>query len=242
MKLLITTRADEHISEMTNITHPIMKKYAEWVGADFMMLDHKSECEHEEGKWHYRILKHYDLFNEYDRILSLDSDVVITPRCPDIFKTVDFENIGTVYEDKGSRQSARRNTISEVQDYFGNINWHEGYINTGVFLTSNIHKDIFKKINNEFWEGWGFDDIHLGYNIHKNNFKVQELDFKWNHMTMFSETWNELPDRFFSYMIHYAGYGIFEPNVNSRIEQIKNDTTFINESLYSHLNYVDSKD
>jgi hypothetical protein len=43
-------------------------------------------------------------------------------------------------------------------------------------------------------------------------------------------------------MIHYAGYGIFEPNVNSRIEQIKNDTTFINESLYSHLNYVDSKD
>ena len=47
-------------------------------------------------------IKHYDLFNEYDRILSLDSDVVITPRCPDIFKTVDFENIGTVYEDKGS--------------------------------------------------------------------------------------------------------------------------------------------
>ena len=31
MKLLITTRADEHISDMTNITHPIMKDYAKWV-------------------------------------------------------------------------------------------------------------------------------------------------------------------------------------------------------------------
>ena len=61
-------------------------------------------------------------------------------------------------------------------------------------------------------------------------------------MTMFSETWNELPDRFFSYMIHYAGYGIFEPDVNSRIEQIKNDTNYINEYLFPHLNFTDNKD
>ena len=70
MKLLITTRSDKHISEMTSLTHPIIKDYANWVGADFLELDHVSECKHEEGKWHYRIMKHYDLFNEYDRILS----------------------------------------------------------------------------------------------------------------------------------------------------------------------------
>tara|TARA_E500000178_G_C17038997_1_gene765480 strand:+ start:32218 stop:32949 length:732 start_codon:yes stop_codon:yes gene_type:complete len=231
MKLLITTRSDKHISEMTSLTHPFIKDYAKWCGADFLELDHISECKHEEGKWHYRIMKHYDLFNEYDRILSLDSDIVITPRCKNIFEEVPFEEIGTVYEDKGSRTHPRRATIQEVQGHFGDIGWSEGYINTGVFLTSNIHKDIFTKIDDKFWEGWGFDDIHLGYNINKNKFKVKELEHKWNHMTMFSEDWSENPNRFDSYIIHYAGYGIFDNRIGNRIDQIKYDLSTISQAL-----------
>ena len=35
MKLLITTRADERIKHFSDISHPIFKRYAEKVGADF---------------------------------------------------------------------------------------------------------------------------------------------------------------------------------------------------------------
>ena len=41
-------------------------------------------------------------------------------------------------------------------------------------------------------------------------------------MTMFSEPWNGSPDRFKSYIIHYAGAGIFDA-VPDRITQMKND-------------------
>ena len=40
---------------------------------------------------------------------------------------------------------------------------------------------------------------------------------------MFSEEWNGYPDRFESFIIHYAGAGIFEGGVYSRLEQIKKD-------------------
>ena len=43
MKLLITTRADEGIKNWTDITHPIIKKYAENVGADFEIVFMKTK-------------------------------------------------------------------------------------------------------------------------------------------------------------------------------------------------------
>ena len=33
------------------------------------------------------------------------------------------------------------------------------------FLT----RDIFKKIDGEYWTKWGYDDIHIGYLIKKYN-------------------------------------------------------------------------
>ena len=221
MKLLITTRADDGIKSMTDYTHPTIKYYADKVGADFKILSHTSDCTHNQGKWHYRIFKHYDLFNEYDRILHLDSDMIITPNCPNIFDTVPYDCIGTVYEDKGTRASDRKNRINNAKEKFGNIEWNEGYINTGVFLTSKVHRDIFQTIDDMYYEDFGFDDVHLGYQINKNKFKVHELNYKWNHMTMFSESWNGSPHRFDSHIIHYAGAGTYDKQ--NRVEQIKSD-------------------
>lgn len=221
MKLLITTRADDGIKAMTDYTHPTIEYYAEKVGADFKVMSHKSDCNHNQGKWHYRILKHYDLFEEYDRILHLDSDMIITPNCPNIFDVVPYESIGTAYEDKGSRSADRRSRIVNAKTIFGDIEWSEGYINTGVFLTSKIHRNIFQTIDGKYYEDNGFDDVHLGYLINKYNFKVHELDYKWNHMTMFSESWNGSPSRFNSHILHYAGAGTYDKL--NRVEQIKSD-------------------
>lgn len=224
MKLLVTSRADDNIKDMTSLTFPHIKEYAKKLNADFMQLDHESGCNHEQGKWHYRILKHYELFDTYDRILHIDSDVLITPNAPNIFEEVPYDFIGTVYEDKGSRLPARRALIREVQSRFGDVNWDEGYINTGFFLSSRCHKNIYSLINGEhFYEGFGHDDVHIGYNIRKFKYSIKELSFVWNHMTMFSEPWNGSPSRFDSHIIHYAGKGVFEGSCNSRIDQIKRD-------------------
>ena len=174
------------------------------------------------GKHAYRIFQQYDLFEEYDRILQVDSDMFISADCPNVFDEVPYDSIGTVYEDKGSRRPHRHHCIYQIQSSFGDVGWREGYINTGFFVASKIHKDIFKKIDERYYDGFGYDDAHIGFLIHKNNFKVHELHFKWNHMTMFSEPWAGSPNRFDSHVIHYAGAGIFD-NCSTRLEQMQKD-------------------
>jgi len=220
MKLLICTRSDKNISDMTDITHPIIKAYAKRCGAAFTVFKENSMPEH---KYHYRIMQIRELLEVYDRVLNLDSDILITPKCPNIFKEVPINKIGTIFEDEGSRQKQRRGLIKQVQEKFGNVNWTTGYINTGVFLVSKQHKNIFETVNGKCWDGWGFDDIHLGWQIRKKEYEIYRLHWRWNNMAMFFEKWNGFPNRFDSYMIHYAGQGKFDSGVKNRMEQIKYD-------------------
>jgi lipopolysaccharide biosynthesis glycosyltransferase len=215
MKLLITTRADSTVNGWANLTHPIFKNYANKVGADFLILDEEFNCEPAragigDGLWHFRIMEHYNLHEEYDRIIQFDGDTLITPSCPNLFEHVPYDHIGTVYEDVGTRAPARRQWMQRAQQLFGPIGWNSGYINTGVFVTSRCHRDIFRPINGKFYTDHGTDDVHIGYQIKKHNFKVLPLSYRFNHMTMFSEPWNGSPDRFGSHIIHYAGRGVFD--------------------------------
>ena len=229
MKLLITTRSDKTVKDWEELTHPIFEKYAKRVGADFKVLNEKYDVHDAtggigNGVYQYRIMEHYKLHEEYDRILHLDNDMLLTPQCPDLFKLIPYDHIGTIFEDVGSRMPYRRNTILEGQQQFGWIGWTEGYINTGVFLTSKCHRDIFQPIDGQYYVEWGTDDIHIGYLIKKNNFKVAQLSYHFNHMTMFSEPWNGNADRFNSHIIHYAGGGVFDKDtVENKMEQAKKD-------------------
>lgn len=206
---LVVTRCDSNAERLGSITHPIIECYAEIWKADFAKLAHTEDWMADYELCHYRILKLYDLLDEYDRIMVIDTDVVIMPGCPDPFETVDQEKIGSIYEDVGSRKEHRRHVIRHIQNKFGDVGWEQGYINTGVFIVSKKHKPIFQRINGKLWTGFGYDDALLGWQIHKHGFEVQELPFKWNHMSMFSEPWNNNASRFDSYIIHYAGTANF---------------------------------
>jgi lipopolysaccharide biosynthesis glycosyltransferase len=222
MKLALVTRADDNIKEMTDITFPLIKEYANKINSDFIILSETPPFLTADNKPHYRILKVYNILSEYDRVLCLDADMLINKNCPNIFDVVSENVIGSIYEDKGSRRDDRHQKIRDVQKAWGSVGWTEGYTNAGTFVLSSIHRNIFLPHNNQYWLEWGSADVHISYNIHKYGFKVQELEYKWNHMTMFSESWLNA-NRFKSYIIHYAGHGIFDNNIHSRIEQIKKD-------------------
>ena len=225
-KRLITTRTDNGFNYINDLTHPSIKAYAEKCGADFKRLDHITDCTHMEGKWHYRILKNYDWFDEYDRILHLDSDIFILKSCPNIFEEVPYNKIGSIYEDVGSRKEHRRECMRDIQNKFGDIGWKEGYPQASVLLTSKCHRDIFQKIDGKYYEVWGHDCVHLGYQINKYKFSIHELNFKWNHVVMFTEPWNNNAFRFDSYVVHYAGSGVFDEHLfreGDRISQINYD-------------------
>lgn len=220
----MTTRADDKIREMAALTHPILKKFALKWGADFSILDHISGCTIGDGRYHYRIMKFYDLLLDYDRILSIDSDIIINKNCPNLFDVVPYDKIGTIFEDKGSRLIDRKKRIQLIQKEWGEIGWRSGYINTGVFLVSREHRQVFKKFKNKYWVKSGFDDVHLGYQIHRLGLKIFELNWQFNHMSIFSESWNKSPSRFDSYIIHYAGHTAFPDKGNrTKVNLIEDD-------------------
>ena len=228
MKRLITTRADKTVLDWISLTHPIFRNYASRVNADFLVLDETLNCSKASagighGLWHFRIMKHYDLHEIYDRIIHLDTDMLLSPDCPNLFDVVPYDHVGTIHEDTGTRKPQRLECMANAQKKFGDIGWTEGYINTGVIATSECHRDIYQKINGEYFVDWGTDDIHLGYLIKKLGYKVKVLPYQYNHMTMFSEQWNGNPDRFDSHIIHYAGRGVFDNGVENKLAQAELD-------------------
>ncbi len=223
MKTAVVTRIDDSVEGYVKITLPVIKEYADKCNADLVTLSHEPPVWTEDDKPHYRCLKIYDMFDTYDRILHLDADMLINKTCPNIFEVVPEEKIGTVYEDAGSRQADRRYKIYQLQAKWGDVGWRTGYTNFGTFVMSKKHKDIFQPHDGQYYLGWGSADLHMSYNIHKYNMKVHELDHRWNHMTMFSEPWNQSKDRFSSFIIHYGGRGVFDPGVDNKIEQIELD-------------------
>ena len=56
MKLAIATRCDDSINEMTSMTHPIMKAYADSCGADFILMTEDSACTVGDGRYHFKMI------------------------------------------------------------------------------------------------------------------------------------------------------------------------------------------
>lgn len=222
MKKIVATRADKNISEVAKLTHPILKRYADFCNADFTVITSDVPT----PKGHYRILETYDLLNDYDRVLLVDTDIIIKKDCPDLFNMVPFDKIGTIFEDKGSRKEHRRSLIKSIQDERDSVGWESGYINTGVFLVSKPHQKIFDLDIEEVWMGFGEDDVELGYQIRKNKFEIFELDYTYNMLSMFSEPWNNNKSRFDAFIIHYAGGG-WHRQVLSSLDHIKQDLSLL---------------
>jgi len=228
MKLLVATRADERMRKISDLTFPFINGFAKKWNADFMTLSKNADCDDELGRVHYRILDSFDLLKSYDRILHIDCDIVMNKNCPNIFNIVPYDEIGTVFEDRGIRQEDRWGRIADIQTAWGEIGWRRNYINTGVFLVSKLHAEIFKRFKGKLWIRYGYDDVHLGYQINRLGMKIYELSYRFNHMSMFSEKWNGRPSRLGSYMLHYAGNAKFPgKGKRSKIQLIKDDISKI---------------
>lgn len=225
MKVLITTRADSRINEMTDLTHPLMRNYADKCDADFEVISESIEGLHP----HWRIFKAQEKFSKYDRILIIDSDAIVMPNTPNLFGMVPYPSIGTVLEDKGSRKDNRRERVLKLQKKLGDVGWSEGYVNTGVFMMSKCHAEMLNYRVEDLPDGDenGYDDCYLSYQIKKLGYPIHELDWKFNTMSMWLEPWNGSHSRWEGYIIHAAGMGFF-PQM-SRTDVMRGDINIINK-------------
>lgn len=174
MNLVLTICIGEHFQSIAAITHQSISNYAKKIEADFMVI---TDQKHSSPVWDkFRI---YDLLNDYERILYLDTDILIKRDCPDLFKIVPKDMFGAFNEGK----------------YFDRK--YPDYYNAGVMVIPRCERDIFIKPEVEQ------NDINtlreqdfINDRIQSTFCQVYELSHKFNKMDFILAP---------GYIIHKAG-------------------------------------
>ena len=147
-----------------------------------------------------------ELLKKYDRILYLDSDILVSEDLPDIFKLVPEDSIGCVMEDIGPLKWKRDHERTLAQKRLGEIpNWTEGYFNSGVLVLSKMHQPIFStKWRNLIGGRWA-DQTTLNYQVLAHRFPIHPLPIEFNYQPEICPEWNNLENRKSAFIVHYAG-------------------------------------
>ncbi|MHA1695428.1 MAG: glycosyltransferase family 9 protein, partial [Candidatus Helarchaeota archaeon] len=202
-KLVLTIAIGENYQKIAQLTHSSIKKYAKKIGADFKCID-KQEISQTTPHWEKFQIFH--LLNTYDRILYVDTDIIIRDDCPNLFELVPENKLGAFNEAPFIDRS-KELLIDICRQYNVKLpGWNGHYFNTGVLVISKQHKYLFKKPEKEIFSF--YEQSYLNMIIAKERPLMYELDYKFNRMTCMDRFTGE--DRHASYIIHYAGYPSLE--------------------------------
>lgn len=210
-------------------SHPPMRAYASKVGADFIKLDQRRV--NFTGAINFNPIlfekyQVYDVLDTYDRVLFLDTDILVTPHAPDIFDDVPADRTGGVFEDFGTEQEHRRGLIVKVQEVLGDVGWKEGFMNSGAFVVSKRHRDVFRSYQQHgFYDGC-YEQTNTNWYMHKAGFPPVNVDWRFNFMGLMRVYHGPVHRE--AYFIHYAGTGGLFPWV-PRVDQMRNDYEYFYE-------------
>jgi hypothetical protein len=214
MNLVLTIAIGENYERMSKLTHPILKQYADKIGAEFLVINEKNIAE---TTPHWEKFQIKELLDKYDRIIYFDTDIIIRPDCPSLFDIVPENQIGMFNEGSFTDRS-KELIIDCCRQYDIQMDWDGKYYNTGVMVISKCHKDIFVKPVKEVFSYYEQTYINVAISLFKQmGMEVFDLDYKFNRMTCMDRYIGQ--HRFDSYIIHYAGY----PNIEYVLKTIEED-------------------
>jgi hypothetical protein len=191
-KLVITITTGDIFNKIKELTHQTIEKYAKKIGADFIIIN---ETKFTDPNWEKAEV--YNYLNKYQRILLLDSDLIIREDCPNLFDIVPEDKLG-VFNEKKYFQNSEKIKLEAQKYKFEIKKITNDYFNTGVMVISRIHKPIFKPINTILGS---FND-YFNVVLQRDKVKTYELDYKFNRMH-YQDNFVGIP-RHDSYIIHYA--------------------------------------
>lgn len=198
---VVTIACGEIYERMARITHPSLKAYAKRIGADFAVIS-----ESERSSPHWEKFQLYDLLSKYDRIIYLDTDLIVRGDCPNLFEVVPEDSLGLFNE--APFVEDRKWSLWQTAEAYGQTisKWDGNYFNTGVMVVSRRHKHLFRKPEKEIFNFYEQSYLNMVIAIEKP--KIHKLSYRFNRMTCCDSATGE--ERHGSYLIHYAGFPNFE--------------------------------
>lgn len=241
MIAIITMAIGKDYERIAKLTYPSIRNYAEKINADFINLE--EDCSEIKDP-HWKKFCLYKYFQKYDRILWLDSDLIIRDDCPNLFEFVPENRIG-IFEE-GKYISRGEYIKGGIDIYKIPFEWDGRYFNTGVMVLSKCHARLFTPPSKEIKESKNFvsggmiytflgEQTYLNIRILTDDVfseSIFELNYRFNRMTLMDEITGE--PRHTSYIIHYAGC----PSKDLMEETIEKD---LKEWKKSDPNYIYKK-
>lgn len=209
LRALVTLCIGEGFEKISHLTHPLMNAYAKTTGSDFLVINKRK---FQKLPVHFEKFQIAGILQKYDRVLFVDTDVVIRPDAPNLFDLVPLEKVGVYMANIHS--DCHDDSIHSIQNELDDIGWHNEYFNSGVMLVSKPHVGLFDLSHGSF-TGF-YEQTQLNYNLQKLNLPVFDITYRYNHVEAVG-----IPiSGGSSYFIHYAGPG---HGSGSKYHQIRSD-------------------
>jgi len=202
--ILTIVCGDKYQKEVWPRVEPFFINYADKCDAELIVLNDASRV----PSPHWLKFAMYDLLRkEFDRILFLDSDIIIRDDTPSLFDIVPEDCVGIFNEGYYTPRSVCLHEVKAVYnvDLPG---WNgKDYFNTGVMLVSRQHRHLFKisdqikPLRNSFGE-----QTYLNMRLIQSKQNIYHLDYDFNRMCVMDKITGKT--RLSSYIVHYAGFDI----------------------------------
>jgi len=177
-------------SEDYRVSNETIRAYADKIGADFI-LDTEQTVFKGLHSPHVQKLRAYELLNEYDRILYLDSDIIVNPNARNVFLEFPDDSKAYMYNEnfEGSVcwQTHEAMILAKPGYHkyvkYGNPKYVlTPYYNTGVVLISRKTRELFNR--KDYFHNPLFEQSFINWNVHANNIPVSDIGLAWNGMVV----------------------------------------------------------
>jgi hypothetical protein len=190
---LVLVAASESIKQLTDVTHPAIKAYAKRIGADFHVIQNATYENPEDWKF---LIPEY--LKDYDRVLYVDSDLIIRDDAPDIFEIVPENKLGVLYESRFIPKTEELNSVLDALSIPKADRLNKFY-GTGVIVASKHHAPLFT----DRLIGKVRAEIAFNVALHIDKFDIHEIHYKFNYQAAMDKITGE--ERHSAYFIHYSG-------------------------------------
>jgi hypothetical protein len=196
---IVTIVNGDYFEQMAALTHPTIRAYAERIGAEFIVWRDVSRYQYPE----YKKMEIGDLLGTYDRVLYIDTDVIVRPDAPDIFDVVPADHLGILEESKYfDRQTTTVQFMTKVG--YDARDWNGKYYNAGIYVCSRCHRELFVMPPREF--DHFRDQSWFNTLIADRKVKVFPLPHRFNRIVSLDRIFGE--ERLDAWFLHYAGFHV----------------------------------
>ena len=182
---VVTVAIGSPAQGLESITIPLMREYARRCGVDFRIIRDIGECQHPK----FAVMQIGRMFDQYERILYLDADVLVRPSAPNLF---DACPAGRFYARNEAEWQARSWCVgfqAEMNRRLGASLDYDGiHFNGGVQLADRAHRALYEMppydvtARENLWFSQRFVKNQPWFNHRRLDLGIEfaPLDYQWN--------------------------------------------------------------